>query len=293
MIFTAKSGTVTHPRTGKSMSPKPLFGKAKEVDEDTDPRSVLADWIISAENPYFARVIVNRVWMDLMGRGLVEPVDDLRATNPPTNPALLDALADDFRKNKYDLKHLLRTILTSKVYSLSSLPNERNSGDLRNYSRFYRQRLRAEVLLDAVSDITAIPETFSAMPQGSRAMQLWTHRSQSLFLDSFGRPDPNQDPPCERTTDSSMVQVLHLMNAPGLHRKVTSDKARPAQLAASPKTPQEIVEELYLWAYSRLPTTEEKAVAMKLYAESAISRRQASEDLLWALINTPEFTFKD
>jgi hypothetical protein len=293
MIFTAKSGSVAHPLAGKQMSAKPLFGKARELDEETDPRNVLADWIASPDNPYFARVIVNRVWADLMGRGLVEPIDDLRATNPPTNPALLDALADDFRKNKYDLKKLLRTILTSKVYSLSSLPNDRNAGDLRNYSRYYRQRLRAEVLLDAVSDISGTPETFSAMPTGSRAMQLWTHRSQSLFLDSFGRPDPNQDPPCERTSDSSMVQVLHLMNAPGIHRKVTADNSRTAQLAESSKTPAEIVEELYLWVYARMPSAAEKEVGVKLFAGKGISRRQAAEDLLWALLNTPEFTFKD
>jgi hypothetical protein len=293
MIFTAKSGSVAHPLSGKQMSAKPLFGKARELDEETDPRNVLADWIASPDNPYFARVIVNRVWADLMGRGLVEPIDDLRATNPPTNPALLDALADDFRKNKYDLKKLLRTILTSKVYSLSSLPNDRNAGDLRNYSRYYRQRLRAEVLLDAVSDISGTPETFSAMPTGSRAMQLWTHRSQSLFLDSFGRPDPNQDPPCERTSDSSMVQVLHLMNAPGIHRKVTADNSRTAQLAESSKTPAEIVEELYLWVYARMPSAAEKEVGVKLFAGKGISRRQAAEDLLWALLNTPEFTFKD
>ncbi len=293
MIFTAKSGSVAHPLTGKQMAARPLFGKITEVDEESDLRVVLADWITSPDNPYFARVIVNRVWADLMGRGIVEPIDDLRATNPPTNPALLDALADDFRKNKYDLKKLLRTIMTSRVYSLSSIPTDRNAGDLRNYSRYYRQRLRAEVLLDAVSDITGVSETFAALPQGSRAMQLWTHRSQSLFLDSFGRPDPNQDPPCERTTDSSMVQVLHLMNAPGIHRKVTSDNARPSLLATSKKSPKEIVEELYLWVYARLPSADENAVALKFFAEKGISRRQSAEDLLWALINTPEFTFKD
>src|SRR5690606_4406934 len=166
---------------------------------------------------YFAKVIVNRVWADLMGRGLVEPVDDLRSTNPPSNGPLLDALAQHFREQKYDLKKLIKTIMTSHVYSLSSLPNKRNVSDTRNYSRHYRQRLRAEVLLDAVSDITGIPADFSAMPPGSRAMELWTVRSQSIFLDSFGRPDPNQDPPCERTSETTVVQALHLMNSPRLH----------------------------------------------------------------------------
>jgi len=291
-VFTAKSGQVKHPLTDKVMLPKPLFGKAPDVGEERDPREVLADWIVSPQNPYFARVIVNRVWADLMGRGIVEPVDDLRATNPPTNPALLDALAEDFRKNGYDLKKLLRTIMSSRVYALSSLPNERNAADLRNYSRHYRQRLRAEVLLDAVSDVSGIEETFSAMPAGSRATQLWTHRSQSIFLDSFGRPDPNQDPPCERTSDTTVVQALHLMNAPKLHDKVIADSGRAAALASRKISDAELVEELYLLVYSRFATADEKNTCLKLLQKGP-TRRQVVEDLMWAMINTPEFTFKD
>ncbi len=222
IVFSGKTGSVSHPGTGKVMSARPLFGTAP-VDDERDPREALADWVTSKDNPYFARVVVNRIWADLMGRGLVEPVDDLRATNPPSNAALLDALADDFRKNGHDVKKLIRTIATSYVYGLSTKPMPANALDGRHHARAYRQRLRAEVLLDAVCDITGVPETFAAMPPGSRASQLWTYRSQSLFLDSFGRPDPNQDPPCERTTDTTVVQALHLMNAPGLHAKVTSD----------------------------------------------------------------------
>lgn len=293
IIYTAPSGAVKHPVTGKVLSPRPLFGKAPALDPERDPRRALADWIVSPDNPYFARVIVNRVWADLMGRGLVEPVDDLRATNPPSNGPLLDALADDFRKNGHDLKKLLRTIMASHVYGLSSLPGDRNSADTRNYSRHYRQRLRAEVLLDAVSDVTGVAESFAAMPPGSRAMELWTVRSQSVFLDSFGRPDPNQDPPCERTSDTTVVQALHLMNSPNLHRKVTSDTGRAALLAAGTKTPREIVDELYLLVYSRWPTDEERQSCLKVFETSGRTRRQATEDILWALINTPEFIFKD
>lgn len=293
VIFTAPKGEVKHPVTGQVMSPKPLFGSTPEIGSDDDPRRVLADWIVSDDNPYFAKVIVNRIWADLLGRGLVDPVDDLRATNPPTNPALLDALAEQFRKDGYDLKKLLRTIMTSYVYGLSSLPGERNVGDTRYYSRHYRQRLRAEVLLDAVTDITGLPETFAAMPPGSRAMELWTVRSQSLFLDSFGRPDPNRDPPCERSPESTVVQALHLMNAPGLHNKVASDSGRAAKLAASKKTPAEIVTELYLLAYCRLPTAEEQRVCLSVFERPQVSRRQAAEDILWALLNTPEFIFKN
>ncbi|MCI0460683.1 MAG: DUF1549 and DUF1553 domain-containing protein [Gemmataceae bacterium] len=292
VIFTATSGQVKHPVSGRVMTARPLFGTAPPISPDSDPRRALADWIVK-DNPYFAKVQVNRVWADVMGRGLVDPVDDLRATNPPSNGPLLDALAEHFRNNGYDFKKLLRVILTSHVYGLGSLPNERNVGDLRNYSRHYRQRLRAEVLLDAVSDITGLPETFAAMPPGSRAMELWTVRSQSVFLDSFGRPDPNQDPPCERTTDTTVVQALHLMNSPNLHAKVTSDKGRPAQLAASKRTPAEIVEELYLFAYCRLPTAEERRTCLGVFAQAGVTRRRATEDILWALLNTPEFVFKD
>jgi hypothetical protein len=293
IIVTGNRGEVRHPVTNKVLAPRPLGGAPATIDEDRDPRAALAEWITSDDNPYFARVLVNRVWADLMGRGLVEPVDDLRATNPPSNGPLLDALAAEFRKQRYDLKTLIRTIMTSHVYGLSSAPSKRNVADTRNYSRHYRQRLRAEVLLDAVSDITQVPETFAAAPPGSRAMELWTVRTQSIFLDSFGRPDPNQDPPCERSSDTTVVQALHLMNAPNLHRKVTADSGRAAALAKSAKTPPEIVEELYLLVYGRLPAAEEKADCVKLFEEKDVTRRQATEDLLWALLNTPEFIFKD
>jgi hypothetical protein len=293
VIYADSKGDVKHPLSGKVMAPRPLFGKAPPIDPDGDPREALAEWVTSPGNPYFAKVIVNRVWADLMGRGIVEPVDDLRATNPPSNGPLLDALAADFRQSGYDLKKLLRTIMSSSVYGLSSRPKNGNAADGRNYSRHYRQRLRAEVLLDAVSDVTGVPDQFDAMPPGSRAVELWTVRSKSLFLDSFGRPDPNQDPPCERLSETTVVQALHLMNAPNLQRKITADDGRAARLAKRAKSPDEIVEELYLHAYGRLPDDNERRTAHKLFEESGVSWRQATEDLMWALINTPEFVFKD
>lgn len=291
LIFAKESGAVKHPLTGAVMPPRPLFGEAPEIDPDGDPREALASWITSDENHFFAEVMANRIWADMMGRGIVEPVDDLRGTNPPTNAALLAALAEDFREHDYDIKHLIRSIATSHVYGLSSLPGERNVADTRNYSRYYRKRLRAEVLLDAVCDITDVPETFSAMPTGSRANQIWSHRVGSLFLDAFGRPDPNQDPPCERTPDTTVVQTLHLMNAPRLHEKVTSDNGRVAKLAASEKSPQEVVTDLYLLIYGRNPNEEELQFGGNLISEN--DRRKAVEDLAWALLNTPEFLFKD
>ena len=292
MLFVAPSGEVKHPN-GKVMKPRPLFGKADEVSEDRDPRAVLADWVTSPKNPYFARVIVNRVWADLMGRGIVEPVDDLRDTNPPTNGPLLDALADDFRKNGHDLKKLIRTICTSRVFGLSSLPKDRNAFDTRNYSRHYRERLRAEVLLDAVSDVTGVAEAFSAVPPGSRAVEVWTVRTESLFLDSFGRPDPNQDPPCERTTESSVVQALHLMNAEGVSRKISAATGRAAKFATAKLTSAQIVEDLYLRLYCRPPTEVERKMAIGKFERPGAVRREVIEDFLWAMINTPEFVFND
>jgi hypothetical protein len=292
-VMLKKEGSVEHPLTGQSLAARALFGELPPAKENADPRAALATWITADDNPYFAQVIANRLWADLMGRGLVEPIDDLRATNPPTNAALLDALAADLRSHEYDLKHLVHTICTSHVYGLGSLPGERNAGDRQNYSRHYRTRLRAEVLAGAFADITGVGESLRGMPSGSRANEIWTTRIESVFLDTFGRPNPNQDPPCERTGDTTVTQTLHLMNAPKLHARVTSDDGRAAKLAASDLPPERIVEELYLLVYSRLPDDAERQIGRQLFAETESSRRQATEDLLWALLNTPEFMFKD
>ncbi len=293
IIMLAKSGAVRHPITEKELAPRPLFGDAVVIPETEDPRVALVQWMTSPENEYFAEVIVNRIWADLMGRGLVEPVDDLRVTNPPSNGPLLKALAQHLREQKFDLKKLIGTIAKSHVYALSTVPTERNVSDTRNYSRHYRQRLRAEVLLDAITDITEVSDSFSAMPPQSRANQIWTTRVSSLLLDTFGRPNPNQDPPCERMPESTVVQTLHLMNAPNLHNKLTTDAGFVARMAASELPAEKIVEELYLRCYTRLPTAEELAVGRQVFEQSKDNRRQATEDLLWALMNTPEFVFKN
>ncbi|MEK6257325.1 MAG: DUF1549 and DUF1553 domain-containing protein [Planctomycetota bacterium] len=292
-IFAGTNGTVKHPLTQAAMTPKPLFGTAPSLEGVDDPREALAAWITSPENPFFVQVIANRVWADLMGRGLVDPIDDLRATNPPSNAPLLKALGDDFRAQGHDMKKLIRRIATSYVYGLSSLPNERNAVDQRNFSRHYRQRLRAEVLLDTVSLATGVRDDFEAMPAGSRAKELWTARIDSLFLDAFGRQDPNQDPPCERTLDTTIVQSLHLMNSNTLAKKVASDGSRADELAKSDKPPAQIVEEVYLALYARRPNADELQTGTSLFAEPNTNRRQATEDLMWALINTPEFVFED
>ncbi|MFN6105974.1 MAG: DUF1549 and DUF1553 domain-containing protein [Planctomycetaceae bacterium] len=292
MIFSTPAGQLAHGRTGAIVDPKPLAADSLKIPAEQDPREVLAGWMTSPDNPYFAKVMASRMWAELMGTGLVEPVDDLRATNPASNEPLLDYLAQDFREKGYNIKHLIRRIMTSQVAALSSKPTERNLSDTRNFSRYYRQRLRAEVLLDAVNDCLDTEEEFPAMPAGSRATQVWTFRSASLFLDTFGRPDANQDPPCERTSDSTTPQILHLMNSPSLNRKLALDTARPAQLAASALSNEQVVEEAYLWVYCRPPTADEKQAALELLPAPP-DRRKGVEDLFWVLLNTPEFLFVD
>ncbi|MBS0211237.1 MAG: DUF1549 domain-containing protein [Planctomycetes bacterium] len=292
MIFTAAKGAVKHPISGAIVPPEPLTGKAA-LSDDEDPRLAFARWMTANDNPFFARVAVNRMWAELMGRGLVEPVDDLRATNPATNAELLDALGVEFRRLKYDQKAMLRTIMTSYVYGLSSATNDTNVADTQNYSRHYRTRLRAETISDAIADITGVRDDYAAMAPGSRATAIWTHRINSLFLDAFGRPDPNQDPPCERTGETTMVQALHLMNSSQLHQKIVGDPGLSARLAGGKQTPAELVEQLYLSVYSRRPSDAELQAAVKLYTDRPEARRQTTEDLLWAMLNTPEFLFKD
>jgi Protein of unknown function (DUF1553)/Protein of unknown function (DUF1549) len=288
IIFTKEAGQVSHGRTGAVVAPKTLNGQPLTLGPHVDPREVLADWMTDPANPYFARVMANRVWAELLGQGLVDPVDDLRATNPPSNGLLLDALAEDFRKQGYDIKKLIRRIATSYVFGLSSQPGQRNVSDLKNFSRHYRQPMRAEVLLDAVNDVLGTREDFAALPPGARATQLWTHRVSSQFLDTFGRPDPNQDPPCERRTEPTTPQSLHLMNSPALQQKLALDTARPAKLATSKASSENIVEELYLLAYCRFPTEGERKTALASLPVRG-NRRAAVEDLFWAILNTPEF----
>ncbi|MCG8653424.1 MAG: DUF1549 and DUF1553 domain-containing protein, partial [Pirellulales bacterium] len=292
VIFTSSKGEVKHPLTGQTMTPTPLFGQAPADPDQSDPREALMNWMGSPDNDYFAQVQVNRVWAALMGRGLVEPVDDLRRTNPPTNPELLDALAKEFQQSGYDGKHLLKTIVLSRVYSHSSLPSPSNVSDRVNYSRHYRHRIRAEVLLDAIADVTGTPATFQGMPPHSRANQVWTHRVDSMFLDTFGRPNENQDPPCERTPDATVTQALHLMNSVQLDRRIRSDSGKAAQWASGDHNPESLIEEIYLTLYSRFPSQDERTYGAKLI-RSAQDRRLVLEDLMWALMNSPEFSIQN
>jgi hypothetical protein len=293
MVLVSPSGEVRHPLTKVVLPPKPLHREVAKIEPHSDPRVALVDWMTAPDNPYFARVAANRIWAELFGKGLVDPVDDMRATNPASNPELLDALAAEFRQLGFDQKKFIKTIMLSHVYSLASLPNETNAADIRNFSRHYRRRMRAEVLADALSDITEVPDRFEGAAPGSRAIQLWTFRTESDLLDAFGRPDPNQDPPCERLPDASMVQALHLMNATQLQSKLTSDSGRVARLAAGDQTLEPLIEELYLACYSRRPTPQETQALLESTAQPNPARRQWIEDVLWSLINSPEFFYQD
>jgi hypothetical protein len=273
------------------MAPAPPAGVKIEIESGRDPREVLADWLVAPGNPFFARALVNRVWGAMMGSGIVNPVDDMRTSNPPANPALLEALARDFVENGHDLKQLMRRIANSRVYQLSSTPNETNVKDTRQFSRAYRRRLSAEVMTDAIADVTGVPNSFQGMPAGARALQTWNFKLASDTLDAFGRPDSSEDCPCERNLGGSVVQALHLMHADGLQGKFADKRGRIARLASSGLEEGKLVDELYLAALARFPTKEERAIAVEQFGKPEARRQTAAEDILWALINSAEFVF--
>jgi hypothetical protein len=291
IFFVKSKGEVKHPLTQKVLPPKELLGESHELPEDSDPRESLADWLLSEDNPYFAKAAVNRLWAEVMGVGIVDPVDDFRATNPPSNIALLDRLAKHFHEVGFDNKKMLKTIFSSHVYGLSSLPNETNALDHRNFARHYRRRMRAEVLADALSDATGVPTNFPGVPYGTRAVQLWTFRIESELLDAFSRPDANQDPPCERITETTMSQSLHLMNSNQMQSRITSDEGNCAKWAAE-SVPEVILRKVYLQLYSRLPTDDERSDLLR-ELDSRKDKRKWIEDVVWSMINSPEFLFVD
>ncbi len=289
LLFLAVKGDVKHPKTKAVVAPKVLLGQPLDVPVTEDRRGQLANWMTSPDNPFIARTMANRVWAHFMGRGLVEPIDDMRATNPATNEPLLDALADKFVAHKFNVKQLIRTVLTSQVYQLSSEPNATNVRDTRSYSRFYRKRLPAEVLLDAVCDVTGEASAFDGVPNGTRAVQLWNNRLPSAFLDVFGRPQRKSVCECERLSETSLGQVLHLMNAPVVNDKISSPTSYAARLAKSDAEPRQIISDLYLTTLNRYPTEQELAATLPAYTSADSNRRRATEDILWALVNTAEF----
>ncbi len=285
-VMARLNGEVNHPKTGKPMPPTPLEGHP--VDHPLDRRLPLAEWLTSPENRYFSRAVVNRYVAYLLGRGLVEPVDDLRSSNPASNPELLDALANDFVAHGFDLKHLLRTIMTSRVYQLSSEPTPENASDDRFYSHYYVKRMAAEPLLDAIDQVTGSPTKFPNLPLGTRAIELPDAEYPVYFLTTFAKPRRASVCECERSADPNLTQALHTLNGDTLARKIADPKGRLAQLLQAGQPPEEIIQTFYLAALCRYPSPEE-LTACREFLESASSPREGLEDILWALLNSKEF----
>ncbi len=236
---------------------------------------------------------MNRYWKHFFGRGLVEPEDDMRVSNPPANPELLDALAADFVKSGYDLKHLVRTIATSQTYARSSLPKPANARDRQNFARFYARRLPAEVMLDAIGRVTGSPSQFAGLPPQFRAVQLPDESYNSGFLEVFGRPKGESVCECERSSEANLAQRLELLNSPEIQQKLASDTSRAARYVGDPRSDSEKVDELYRLAFARAPSDEERTVCLDHLASARKkdALRKGYEDLIWVLINSKEFLF--
>ena len=295
-VYARRDGEVQNPRTKQNAKPKFLGGPEPVLADETDRRVALAGWLTAKENFLFARVTVNRVWADYFGKGIVEPIDDFRISNPPANGPLLDALARDFIAHGYDVKHLTRTLLNSGTYQRSSVILPGNAKDTRYFARAYPRRLPAEPLMDAVAQITEKPDRFGSYPPGWKAVQVRDSRIGAYFLEVFGRPKREILCGCERGQQPNLAQSLHLINSGSLNGKLAADDGRVAHLVKQfgPWAPavrdKRIVEEMYLLALSRFPTKAETTSVLG-YVAGQKDRRKGLEDALWALLNSEEFLF--
>ncbi len=285
--------TATNIKSGVPLRPAALGDAIPEIAADVDPRLKLADWMGGKTNPFFAKSLVNRYWKHFFVRGLIEPEDDIRDTNPPTNPALLDALEKHFIASGFDLKELVRVITQSRAYQLSEQPNAYNIVDRQNYSRYYPRRLQAEVLLDAIDRLAGTQTDFANLPPGTRAVALPdnSYNASSQFLRVFGRPEAESVCECERVQSSSLAQSLHLLNAAELKAKLAAPTGRAERLAKEDKPAETKVRELYLAAFSREPRPQELKTAIDYLNEPGTAANANWQDLIWALINTKEFLF--
>lgn len=317
VVTAGQSGEVTHPKTAKTVRPCALDDRPVPADFHGDRRTALAEWVASPRNPFFAKCIANRLWKHFMGRGLVEPVDDLRVTNPPSNADLFDFLGKDLANHRFDLKRTMRAIMLTDAYQRSPIPTAQNAADTRYYSHYPFKRLSAEQLMDGLAAATGVPEKFPGYPLGVRASQLPDTTVPSYFLELFGRPARNITCACERTDDPNLGQVLHLMNNAGINGRLAAPSGRIAKLLASRASTADVIREIYLASVSRLPSVDEVQRAVRHIEgpqtvigntprplfdatswipgrsqfEYARKRRERGEDLLWALMNTKEFVF--
>lgn len=293
-IFVSRIGTASsqHPNSGETLKPAGLDDQPLDIPADEDPRGRLVDWMVAPDNPFFARSLVNRYWKHFFATGMVEPEDDMRVTNPPSNPELLDAMSEYFVEHEYDLRELLRLICTSKTYRLSSQANRHNLDDNNSYSRFYPKRLQAEVLLDAIDQVAMTTSKFSGMPDGTRSVSLPDTGFSSYFLDVFGEPESATACECERSGEATLAQSLHLLNSKEVQTKLTSPEGLAAAFATSSDSEGALIDQLYLTALSRHATDSEiNAGTDYLNRSTREKRREAFEDLVWAVINTKEFLF--
>jgi hypothetical protein len=291
IIYTDRSGDVTQPRSLKVMAPKFMGGPVATVAPGQDRREVLATWMTSPDNMFFAKATVNRIWFHLMGRGIVDPVDDFRDSNPSANDELLDALAKDFVAHKFDTKYLIRTIMNSRTYQLSAQANELNKDDSKYFSHAVTKLLTAEQLLDAICSTTEVPEKFAGMPAGTRAVQLPDGEVNHPFLKTFGQPARELACECEREGDSNLAQALQLINGPTVNEKLRNPTNRIGRLLGKKMSDEEMLNELYLATLSRLPTAEDRQIALG-HINKAADKRKGWEDVHWALLNAKEFLFR-
>ncbi|HJT31792.1 MAG TPA: DUF1549 and DUF1553 domain-containing protein [Pirellulales bacterium] len=301
VVWMASSGEVRDPRTDQPMEPCYLGEPTPEFQPEQDRLEELADWLTSPDNPFFARAQANRIWYHLLGRGLVEPIDDFRATNPAVMPELLDELTGDFVAHGFDLRHLVRVMMNSRTYQLSSTVNDTNAEDEANFSHALLRRLSAEQLFDALSQATGVAPHFSGFPAGLRASQLpgvqamRLHRRRASredqFLVLFGKPPRLLTCECERSTEPTLGQTFQLVSGPTINDLLSKSDNRIGRLLGESKSDESLLEDLYLSALSRLPTADEQGEITR-YVASAADRRAAWEDVLWSLLNAKEFLLR-
>jgi hypothetical protein len=280
------AGFATNPRSGKLQPPRFLGADTPEIPAGKDRREVYATWLTSSTNPYFARSMTNRIWSYFFHRGIIDPVDDIRSTNPPINPALLEALTADFVASKFDIRHLMRRIVTSATYQRTSIPTASNKTDEQNFSHAIPRRVPAEALLDSLVQATGVPE---GLPGGVRAAQLPDGTVENQFLRLFGKPQRMDACECERDNGSNMLQALHFLNGKSILGRVQNPNGRPAVLLRGKMTDEELIKELYLWSLARSPSAKELQVSVEHLKSYGDKRAEAVQDLMWALLNSKDF----
>ncbi len=290
VIYLKDEGPVVHPRSGVKIEPRPLGGPDFQLDRYDDPRHSLARWMTQPTNPYFGRTMVNRMWAHFMGRGIIHPIDDARSTNPPSNPQLLDALTREFVKSQYDVKQLIQNICNSYAYRLEASTTDSNADDLQSFARFYPRRMKAEVLLDGISQILAAPTTFAGVPVGTRAIELPDENVPAHFLTVFGRPARISACECERIDAPSLAQALEFVNSKEIQKKLTAEKGYAQQLVENKKPVAENVTDIFLRIYGRSPQAAELKIAVE-FLEAEKDPAEAYRSLLWSLLATNEFLF--